>query len=60
MGKFTHFVYGTFWVIFQWEDANVHQYREWGSSYGSIFGVKNGLLSSQNGYFWQVIIDISE
>jgi len=53
-------VYGTFWVIFQWEDANVHQYREWGSSYGSIFGVKNGLLSSQNDYFWQVIIDISE
>jgi hypothetical protein len=49
-----------FWVIFQWEDANVHQYREGGSAYGLIFGGKNGLLSSENGYFWQVILDISE
>ena len=60
MGKFTHFVYGMFWVIFQWEDANVYQYREGGSAYGLIFGVKNGLLSSSNGYFWEVILDISE
>jgi hypothetical protein len=26
----------------------------------AIFGVKNGLLSSENGYFWEVILDISE
>jgi hypothetical protein len=49
-----------FWVIFQWDDANVHQYKEGGSSYGSIFGVKNGLLISQNGYFWEMILDVSE
>jgi hypothetical protein len=26
----------------------------------AIFGVKNGLLSSQNGYFGEMILDISE
>jgi len=25
-----------------------------------IFGVNNGLLSSQNGYSWEMILDISE
>jgi hypothetical protein len=58
--KFTHYWYGKFCVIFQWDDANVHQYKEGGSSYGSIFGVKNGLLISQNGYFWEMILDVSE
>jgi hypothetical protein len=28
MGKFTHFVYGMFWVIFQWDDARVGEHRE--------------------------------
>jgi hypothetical protein len=56
----TFYWYGKFWVIFQWDDANVHQYKEGGSSYGSIFGVKNGLLISQNGYFWEMILDVSE
>jgi hypothetical protein len=60
VGKITHFLPGKIWVICQWEDVNVHQYREWGSSYRANSGVKNGLLSSQNGYFWQVILDISE
>ncbi|MGB6380887.1 MAG: hypothetical protein WBG51_06925, partial [Syntrophobacteria bacterium] len=57
---FGQFSVELFWVSFQWEDVNVHQYREWGSSYGSILGVKNGLLSSQNCHFWKVILDISE
>ena len=57
---FTHFVYGKFWVISQWEHANVHQYREGGSAYGLIFGIKYGLLSSENGYLGEVILDISE
>ncbi len=59
MGKFTHFVYGMFWVIFQWEDANVPQYREYGNSYRDNWGVNNGLLRYENGYFWEVILDIS-
>jgi len=24
LGKFTHFVYGMFWVIFQWDDVEKH------------------------------------
>jgi hypothetical protein len=28
MGKFTHFMYGMFWVIFQWDDARVGEHRE--------------------------------
>ena len=48
---FTHFVYGMFWVSFQWEDVNVHQHWEWGSSYekGSItvfWGAKRVILGS--------------
>jgi len=60
LGKFTHFMYGMFWVIFQWDDARVGKHREGGSAYGLIFRVKNGLLSSENSYFWEVILDISE
>jgi hypothetical protein len=60
MGKITRFVYGIFWVIFQWDDARVGKHMEWGSSYRANSGVKNGLLSSQDGYFWEVIPDISQ
>ena len=40
LGKITHFVYGMSWVSFQWEDANVHQYRKGGSFREAILGLK--------------------
>ena len=41
------------------ENADVNEFRKPESSDRAKFGVKNGLLSFQNGYLWEVILDIS-
>ena len=42
------------------KNTDGHELREPGSSYGTNFGLKNGLLSFENAYLWEVIPDISE